>query len=168
MKPGRFFTLLLFLLLVGILPATNAAAFWGFGEEKGKSGLDFEGGYDLNTVTTVRGRVLSVDAGDGGGPVIIAISQGDGTIHAVAAPKWFWSDRGISVRPDDELQVKGAKAQGKDGEMYIISREISNLSNGEGVILRDDAGRPAWRGGGRMERRGGGMQHRSGGGRRGR
>jgi hypothetical protein len=168
MKSGRFFTLLFFVLLVGSLPVSNAAAFWGFGAENGKSGLDFERGYDVNTVTTVKGKVVSIKTGDGGGAVTITIRQGGGIIHAIAAPKWFWSDRGIAIKPNDELRVVGAKAQGRDGEMYIISREIANLTNGEVVVLRDDTGRPSWRGGGGPGRGGGGMQRHGGGGRRGR
>ncbi len=148
---------------------SNALAFWGFGEEMGKSGLDFERGYDLNTVTTVKGKVISVETEDGSGPVTITMRRGDEIIHAVAAPKWFWFDRGISIKPNDELRVVGAKAQGKDGEMYIISQEISNITRGEEVVIRDKSGRPAWKGGGRMGRgSGGGMQRGFGGGRSGR
>jgi hypothetical protein len=169
MKSGRFFIFLVFLLIGGSFPVSNAVAFWGFGEEKGESGLDFEHGYDLNTVTTVKGKVISVESADGSGPVTITMARGKEIIHAVAAPKWFWFDRGISIKPGDELKVVGAKAQGKDGEMYVISREIANITSGEEAVIRDKSGRPAWKGGGRMGRgSGGGMQRGFGGGRRGR
>ncbi len=168
MKSGRCFTIILILLFTSSLHAASAFAFWGFGGDQGKSGLDFEKGYDLNTVTTIRGKVVSVDAGENRGPVTIVVQQSGGRIHAVAAPGWFWSDRGISIKPNDDIQVSGAKAQGKDGNMYIISREITNLSTGKAVTLRSENGRPAWRGGGRTGRGGGGMQHRFGGGMRGR
>ncbi len=171
MKSGRFFTILLTILFITGIRAGHAHAFWGFGEDKGKSGLDFEKGYDLNTVTTVKGKVISVEADAGRGPVTITIRQGNDNIHAVAAPQWYWSDRGISIKANDEIQVSGAKAQGKDGNMYIISREITNLSTGRSVTLRSDNGRPAWSGGGRGGRAGGGgggMQRRFGGGMRGR
>ncbi len=168
MKSGRFFSFIIVLICAVSFHRGSALAFWGFGNDQGKSGLDFEKGYDLNTVTTVKGKVISVDNGEGGGPVTITIQQGPGKIRAVAAPNWFWSDRGISIKPNDELEVSGAKAQGKDGNMYIISKEITNLSTGKTVTLRTENGRPAWRGGGRTGRGGGGMQHRFGGGMRGR
>jgi hypothetical protein len=168
MKSGRFLIFLVFLLNWMALPVSDVSAFWGFGEEKGESGLYLERGYDLNTVVTIKGKVISVDAEGGSGPVTITIRRGEETIHAIAAPKWFWFDRGISIKPGDELRVVGAKAQGKDGEMYIISREISNITSGKEVVIRDSSGSPAWKGGGRAGGGGGGMQRGFGGGRRGR
>lgn len=170
MKSGRFFMILLALVCISCMPPANASAFWGFGGDKDESGLDFERGYDLNTVTTVKGKVVSVDAEQGRGPVTITIRQGTENIHAVAAPRWYWSDRGIAIKPNDEIEVSGAKAQGKDGNMYIISKEITNLSTGRSVTLRTENGRPTWSGGGRGGRGGGGggMQRRFGGGMRGR
>ncbi len=147
MKSGRLFTIVLILLFVLCLRAGNAHAFWGFGEDQGKSGLDFDKGYDLNTVTTVKGKVIAVETGEDRGPVTIIVRQGAGRIHVVAAPEWYWSDRGIAIKPNDEIEATGAKAQGKDGNMYIISRKITNNSTGESVTLRAGGGRPAWRGG---------------------
>jgi hypothetical protein len=171
MKSGRFFTFGLILLFVICLRAGNALAFWGFGEDQGKSGLDFDKGYDLNTVTTVKGKVISVETDEDKGPVTIIVRQGAGRIHVVAAPEWYWSDRGIAIRPNDEIEATGAKAQGKDGNMYIISRKITNNSTGDSVTLRAGAGRPVWRGGAVGQGGGAGgmrMQHRMGGGMRGR
>jgi hypothetical protein len=169
MISGRFFTAALTFLLLGCFPAGSAMAFWGFGDDQGKSGLDFEKGYDVNTVTTVRGKVVSLQMADGKGPVTIIVKQGAGTIHVVAAPEWYWSDRGIDINSNDEVEVSGAKAQGKDGNMYIISRKITNLSTGDTVTLRAETGRPAWKTGGHAGRGGGGgMQRRHGGGMRGR
>lgn len=169
MKSGRFFTILLAVLLITGLRAGNARAFWGFGEDNGKSGLDFEKGYDLNTVTTIKGKVISVETDEDKGPVTIIVRQGAGRIHVIAGPQWFWSDRGIAVRPNDEIEATGARAQGRDGNMYMISKEITNLSTGRSVNLRSDNGSPSWRGGGGHGSHGmGGMQRRFGGGMRGR
>ncbi len=170
MKSGRFFTILLTILVMTGFRAGNGHAFWGFGADRGKSGLDLETGYDLNTVTTVKGKVISVNANAGEGPVTITIRQGNQNLNAVAAPTWYWSDRGIPINANDEVQVSGAKAQGKDGNMYIISKEITNLSTGRSVTLRKDNGSPSWRGGGRGggAHGMGGMQRRFGGGMRGR
>jgi hypothetical protein len=168
MTSGRFFTAALIFLFAGCFPSGNALAFWGLGDDQGKSGLDFEKGYDINTVTTVKGKVVSLEMADGGGPVTIIVRQGSGRIHAVAAPQWYWSDRGIDINPNDEIEVSGATAQGKDGNMYIISRKITNISTGDTVTLRAETGRPAWKTGGRPGRGGAGMQRRHGGGMRGR
>jgi hypothetical protein len=170
MKSGRFFTFGLILLFVICFRTGSALAFWGFGEDQGKSGLDFDKGYDLNTVTTVKGKVISIESGEGKTPVTIIVRQGSGSVHVVAAPEWYWSDRGITIRQNDEIEATGAKAQGKDGNMYLISRKITNNSTGDSVTLRAEAGRPVWRGGsvGRGGSGGMRMQRHMGGGMRGR
>jgi hypothetical protein len=169
MKSGRFFAAICIFLPTILLQADGAAGFWGFGDDRGKSGLDFDGGYDLNTVTTVRGKVVSVVTDRDRGHVTLIVRQGSNEIRVIAAPEWYWSDRGIPIRPEDEIEATGAKAQGKDGGMYLISRKITNRTTGDSVTLRADTGRPVWRGGGgRAGGRGPAMrmQRRFGGGRR--
>ncbi len=171
MESGRFFIImLLFICTAMSCPGSAVASFWDSGEEQGKSGLDFERGYDLNMVTTMKGRVVSIDASPGKGPVTVLFRRGNEDIHAVMAPRWFWSGRGIEIKPHDEIVVTGAKAQGKDGKMYIITRDVSNLSTGKSVVIRSETGGPAWRGGGFNGGGGGGMrmQRGFGGGMRGR
>jgi hypothetical protein len=168
MISGRFFAPVLFLTVLCLFSPAPAFALWGFGETERKSGLDLDQGYDLNTVTTVKGQVVSMDVREGGGPVTIVIRQGSETVHAITAPPWYWSDKGIAIKPRDEVVVQGAKAQGKNGAMYVISRKISNLTTGDSVSLRSETGRPMWRGGGGAERGGRGMQRRYGSGSRGR
>lgn len=169
MKLGRFFLAFFMMVAASATLASGAHAFWGFGDDTqaGKSGLDFDLGYDRNTETTVRGKVVSLDSGSGSGQLLIAVRMSNGTmVQVVAAPGWFWSDRGIAIKPGEELEATGSSAQGKDGKLYLISRSITNLSQKETVTLRDETGRPDWRGGSRTQRGFGGGQHRMGGGRR--
>lgn len=170
MKSGRLLFTVMFLFVAHLSCVTNAPAFWGFGEDASaeKSGLDFDRGYDRNTETTVKGTVTSLETESGSGPVLIAVRQtGGDVVHVVAAPQWFWSDRGIDVKPNDSLEATGSKAQGKDGKIYLISRVITNHTDKETVTLRDEAGRPEWRGGSRGRHGSGGGQRRMGaGGRR--
>jgi uncharacterized membrane protein YgcG len=167
MKSGRFLFSVMFFIVVLFFRATNAPAFWGFGEETSweKSGLDFDRGYDRNTETTVQGKVVSREPGSGSGPVVITLRQADGAVlHVVAAPAWFWSDRGITLKPNDDVEATGSKAQGKDGKIYLISRVITNHTDKETITLRDEIGRPGWRGGSRSQQSSGGGQRRMGGG----
>jgi hypothetical protein len=166
MKTGRFLFLVGFLVVGILLLPSFAQAFWGFGDDtsRERSGLDFDSGYDRNTETTLRGKVVSVEPGEGSGPVMITVRQGTEEYHVVAAPAWYWSDGGISVKVGDELAVTGSKAQGKDGKNYVISRVISNNSDSETVTLRDESGKPGWRGGTRMKHGAAGGQRRKGGG----
>jgi hypothetical protein len=166
MKTGRFLFLVVLLSAGSLFQPALSQAFWGFGDDAvgERSGLDFDRGYDRNTETTVRGIVLSVEPGEGSGLVMIILGQGSGKLSVVAAPAWYWSDGGISVKPKDELVVTGSKAQGKDGNIYLIGRVITNQSDSESITLRDESGKPAWRGGARMRNGGAGFQHRMGGG----
>lgn len=167
MKLSRFFLAYFMLVAANATLASGVHAFWGFGDDTqaGKSGLDFVHGYDRNTETTVRGKVVLLDSGPGSGQLLIAVRMSNGTmVQVVAAPGWFWSDRGIAVKPGEELEATGSSAQGKDGMLYLISRSITNLSQKETVTLRDEAGRPEWRGGSRAQRSFGGGQRRMGGG----
>jgi len=166
MKTGRFLFLVVILGAGTLFYPALSQAFWGFGDDAAResSGLDFDRGYDRNTETTVRGRVVSVEPGEGSGPVVIILRQGGGELSVVAAPAWYWSDGGISVKPKDELVVTGSKAQGKDGKIYLISRVITNQSDSETVTLRDESGKPGWHGGSRLRSGAAGFQHRMGGG----
>lgn len=166
MKTGRCI-FLVGLLMAGILLLPSfAQAFWGFGGDasRERSGLDFDSGYDWNTETTLRGKVVAIEQGEGSDPVMIMVRQGREEFQVVAAPAWYWSDGGISLKPGDELVVTGSKAQGKDGKIYLISRIISNLSDRENVTLRDESGKPGWHGGTRMRHGTAGGQRRMGGG----
>lgn len=166
MRTGRFLFLVVFLVAGILFQPSLSQAFWGFGDDtaQDKSGLDFDRGYDRNTETTVRGRVVSVEPGKGNNLVMIILRQGGGELSVVAAPAWYWSDGGISVKPNDELAVTGSKAQGKDGKIYLISRVITNQSDSQTVTLRDESGKPDWHGGNRMRNGAGGFQRRMGGG----
>jgi len=161
MRSGRFSTSVIFFAMTCIFLPVRSFAFWGNSETEDRSGLNLEQGYDLNMVATVKGKVVAVNADRGSGPVVIVIRQATEVFHAITAPPWFWSEKGIAIKPNDEIAILGAKAQGRNGAMYVISSRISNLTTGYSVTLRDETGRPVWRGGGR------GMQRRYGGGSRG-
>lgn len=148
--------LLCHLLLVG-----SAAAFsFGFGTaEQGKSGLDFRSGYDVNTVATVSGRVASPPRTGEQNNLLVEVETGTGTVSAVLGPESFWEKKEIPLHVGDEVTVRGAKAQGKDGQTYLLAQKLTNRSTGKQVVLRDDKGAPVWssRHGGMFNRPFGGM-----------
>jgi hypothetical protein len=143
-------------------------------DDKGKSGLDFTGGFDVNTVSTVTGRVTSLPNPSGKENIIVEIKSGNETHNISVGPGSYWEKKGITINVNDELSVKGSKAQGHDGKSYVISQKIVNKTTGAQVELRNDKGEPAWSGrnsssnrmespAGSMRNQGGGMM-RSGGG----
>jgi hypothetical protein len=151
MGSGRFippFFIVYLLLTLG--PVAMADAGWGFGEGKGwgGSGLDLDHGYDVNTVTSVTGRVEAVTERDERRSLLEVRLAGE-NLFLVLGPKWYWAEKGIAVRPNDQITVRGSKAQGKDGSTYILVQRIINKSTGAEIVLRSESGRPVWSGGGR-------------------
>lgn len=175
MTPGRFSIICIRgILLNCLLFGTAFAGFFG-SDDKGKSGLDFNGGYDINTVTTMSGRVISPPHSAGKENVIVEIKSGSETLNISVGPGSFWDKKGIAINMNDDILVKGSKAQGHDGKTYVLSQKIINKTTGAQVDLRNDKGEPSWSGrnagsmrtdspAGGMRNQGGGMMRSGGGG----
>lgn len=146
--PYRMFPLALTILLLLCVPAGSAfAGFWGFGSaEKGASGLDFNRGYDVNTVGVVEGRVVSMPRQVENEQYIFEILTATGTVNVSVGPGSFWQKTGIPVRINDDVSAKGARAQGQDGKQYLITQKLVNRTTGSTVELRSESGAPVWSG----------------------
>lgn len=162
---------LIFLFVVAILPIWNheASAFWGSGAEQSASGLDVAGGFDVNTITTLTGRVITPPERKGTEQhteMSVATTQGGVTV--VLGPWWYWEKQTISITKNQELVITGSLALGKDGERYVFAQRLENRSNGETVTFRSESGIPLWsRGGSGSQRQSYGSGSRSGAGNRG-
>jgi len=180
-KKGRLFrTAIGVVMLNSMLAGPVCAGFWG-GDDKGKSGLDFNQGYDIDTVSTMSGRVISQPHPGEKEYIVVEIKRGNETLNVSVGPESYWEKKGIAIQVNDDLSVKGSKAQGKDGKSYVLAQKLVNRTTGAQVDLRNEKGEPAWSGrgmagsrsggaagsmrsqGGGMMRGGGGMM-RSGGG----
>ena len=143
---GQLLAALLVLGLV-LLVGVSAHAFWPFGGGgDGGSGLNLNQGYDVNTVTSIKGKFLSLNIDDGSGPVLIEILNGSGAIYLVAGPRWYWRENGIPMKVGDEILAHGAKAEGKDGRMYLLAQKLTNQSSGNSIVLRGEDGVAVWSG----------------------
>lgn len=181
MNPVRFVSITLLLIIMALSGRGRAEAFWGFGEDHdlGKSGLDFNRGYDVNTVATVTGRVVATQRSGSQGHVIIEIRSDNETINICVGPGSYWDKKGTRIRTNDEISAKGSRAQGKDGKSYLLAQTVINRTTGAQVELRNEKGRPGWlssdtspdspsngrgfQGGGMMRGNGGGMMRGNGG-----
>jgi hypothetical protein len=175
MTSGRFSIICIRAILLNcLLFGTAFAGFFG-SDDKGKSGLDFNGGYDINTVTTMSGRVISLPHSSGKENVIVEIKSGNETLNVSVGPSAYWEKMGIAINLNDDISVKGSKAQGHDGKSYVLSQKIMNKTTGAQVDLRNDQGEPSWSGrntgsmrtespAGSMRNQGGGMMRNGGGG----
>ncbi|KAA0895405.1 DNA-binding protein [Oryzomonas rubra] len=169
MTKDRFFSIATLAIVLNSLLIGSAFAGFGFGSDVvGKSGLDFAKGYDVNTVTTVTGRVASSPQTGEKEHIFVDVRAGGEIISLNLGPKSFWEKKEIPLHPNDDISAKGSKAQGKDGKTYLMVQKLTNKTTGSQAALRNDQGRAAWSGwnaggmmqGGGMMRSGGGMMRR--------
>lgn len=135
------FLIMLVLLSFG---SGNAAAFWG-SKSKDASGLNVSAGFDVNTITTLTGAVLTPPGRHGEeDQIIMSINTIQGAVTVVLGPWWYWEKQGVTFTKDQGLAVTGSLAQGKDGGLYLFAQRLENSSNGEAILLRSESGAPVW------------------------
>jgi hypothetical protein len=132
----------LFLCLLVISPA--------FAAEQGKtfeqSGIHFPGGFDLNTVGEVNGKITGLNRPAGNGPVIVSLETLWEKYAIATCPPWYWDELKIKFSMGEEVRVIGSKSLGKDANLYIIAQEIHFIEQGKIIMLRSKTGTPLWNG----------------------
>lgn len=101
--------------------------------------------YDENTEITISGKILDITLPKRG-PIILKISHSRRTSYVVTAPPWYLLQHNIVFSSGLMIEVKGSKYFGRDGNIYIIGREIRCPHTGKKIILRDMNSRPIWGG----------------------
>jgi hypothetical protein len=156
-KKGRIFYALVSAVMLNCAWAgTVCAGFWS-SDDKGKSGLDFNRGYDLNTVSTVTGRATSPPRSGEKDNLFLEIKVVNETLSVSLGPASHWEKLGIALNANDEVSVKGSRAQGLDGKSYLLAQKLVNRTAGAQVELRNEKGEPAWTARGMNGSRSGGM-----------
>lgn len=167
MGKSRFSLIIVSVVFLHCLSTGSAFAAFGFGrDDAGTSGLDFNKGYDANTVVTVSGRVTSLPHAGEQDHLIVEVSAGGEIVNITLGPKSFWEKKNLSLHLNDDISAKGSKAQGKDGKTYLMAQKLTNKTTGAQTLLRSDRGAPAWSGAntnGSMFNRPGGSMFRGGG-----
>ena len=108
--------------------------------------MNFESGYDVNTITTVSGKIVSIQSGTDSPHVQLEIMDGENRMMIFLGPQSYWLEQGLPLQNGVEVIVRGSKAQGQDGVIYILAQEITDTRQGRSAILRDKTGYPAWAG----------------------
>lgn len=145
------------LALALLLPVSAGASWWrGGGEQRD---LDLESGYDANTVTTVTGVLTGVSLDNAHPQARLEMATEDGDIVVVLGPRSYWAEHGIALESGDRVTVRGSKAQGQDGVVYIMAQWLREESGGLEVALRNESGQPAWGGKGTGSRFGRNSNH---------
>jgi hypothetical protein len=118
---------------------------------KGRQGSPM---YDVNSETTIKGTVESVEiiTGSGGrgrrglGGTHLALKTEKETLDVHLGPNAYLAEQKIVVAKGDTLEILGSRVT-VDKETFLIAREIKKGDNT--WTLRDASGRPAWSGRGR-------------------
>ena len=144
--------LTLLALAVGIGSISEASAFWGNDASQRNNGLDVAAGYDVNTVATIRGTVITPPVkADKNEHTQMTIAAGQEVVTVLLGPWSYWERQGFTVSRNQEISVTGSRAQGKDGSTYLFAQKLENKTVGGSLLLRADSGVPNWsrgRGGG--------------------
>ena len=143
-------SVLLTLLLSTPFPAL---AFWGNNGDNPPA-LNLNSGYDVNTVTTITGHIISIQPGVDRPNVQIEFESNGVRMIICIGPQRYWAENAFPFKADDEITVRGSKAQGSDGIIYLMAQKITDTTQDVSVVLRDESGRPAWVGNGRRSNQG--------------
>lgn len=165
-------TLLIAFFTVLCLWSRHASAFWWSDSPDTTSGLDVAAGFDVNTITTVAGTVMTLPERKGDEQhTVMTVAAPQGAVSVVLGPWWYWEKQAFTVTTNQALAITGSLAQGKDGALYLFAQRIEIGGSGETVTLRSESGTPLWSRGGSGGHTGNRSQSgsgaRSGGGSRG-
>ena len=109
------------------------------------SGVHYPGGFDPNTVGEVQGKAYGL-AQPPHGPVRFRLEAGKETYTVLASSKWYWNDLKAQLSDGSNVAVRGSKTLGNDMQLYIVAQKIRLPDSGRTLVLRDESGKPLWKG----------------------
>ena len=107
------------------------------------SGIVYPGGYDLNTVGDIKGKVSGIVIPESG-PVQLTLIVDKETYTVLASPGWYWKEMDADITKGMEVSIRGSKSVGKDGKLYIIAQEIRITGSKKTLALRNESGKALW------------------------
>jgi hypothetical protein len=123
----------------------EVSAFWGNETKETASGLNVAEGFDINTVGTLTGTVMTPPERTGEEQhTAMTVTTPQGKVTLILGPWWYWERQSVVISKGQEIAVTGSRAIGKDGSLYVFTQRLENLSTGEAVALRSETGAPAW------------------------
>ena len=141
--------ILIFMVATFCLLSRQASAFWGSDSTDSTSGLDVAAGFDVNTITTVAGKVTLTPERKGQEQhTEMTVATTQGAVTVMLGPWWYWEKLTIAILKNQDFAITGSLAQGKDGALYLFAQKLENRTTGETVTLRSESGKPFWSRGG--------------------
>lgn len=103
--------------------------------------------YDPATVETISGEVLRIDhlpsRRGTGTSVHLAVRVNGETVDVRLGPAWWVDGQKVRVKEKDKVEVKGSRVT-IGGAPVVIAAVVNK--NDKTLVLRNDAGVPAWAG----------------------
>lgn len=90
----------------------------------------------------LKGRVSSVQITPGEGMPYVSIKSGDGTVKVYLGSMRYLMAQGFNPKVDDEISVKAYKMNND-----FVAATVTLSAENKTIRLRDEMGRPLWRGG---------------------
>ncbi len=106
---------------------------------------DIKEGYDENTELSIRGTVIE-SLREMKGPLLIRLRFRARSYMVITAPPWYLHEENVILRENSEVEVVGSKYIGRDGNLYIVARQLRNPETGRVIMLRDSTYRQLWKG----------------------
>jgi hypothetical protein len=99
--------------------------------------------YDPSTEATITGTIEQIQTLDMmcQSGTHLTVKTDKGNTEVALGPTKFLADQKLELKKGDQVQIVGAKANTKRGEMFV-ARQVTN--DGKTVTLRDDKGVPSW------------------------
>ncbi len=154
-EKGTLFATILFPLLCLLMsfPVHSAEENWDLKQ----SGIHIPGGFDINTLGELHGRVSGIHyLGSDSNTIIIELETTWEKYAVITCPPWYWNAQKIKVVIGEQMRVIGSKSLGKDWRLYVIAQEIHLLGQKRSISLRDKSGFPLWDSGRKGSRHGSG------------
>ncbi|MEQ8999122.1 MAG: hypothetical protein RID53_21690 [Coleofasciculus sp. B1-GNL1-01] len=101
--------------------------------------------YNPDSVETITGEVISVDRftsnrGRSEG-MRMQMRTGNETVSVHLGPAWYWQNQGMTIEPNDRIQVQGSRVN-RAGNPAMIAAQVQK---GNQVLrLRNENGVPVW------------------------
>lgn len=96
--------------------------------------------YDKSSEVKVKGVIDEVKTADDD-TVHITLKSDKGAVDVMLAPEKFLKDMEITFAKGDTVEILGSQLINA-GNPILLAREVTR--NGDVMVMRDDAGKPAW------------------------
>ena len=147
---SKYFVLVIVISFFAFVLAQKSFAQGGM-NHKGSGGWGMQGQYskmyDLKTVETISGKVVSVttitpEKGMSTG-VHLMVKTDKATVSVHLGPAWYLDNQDTKIVTGDKIEVKGSRITFK-GKPAIIAAEVQK--GNETLVLRNENGIPFWSG----------------------